>query len=342
MSAGEISTADRAALLDRFAAGPGNVSAAWRDLPPPARTWRPGPGAWSAHEVLCHCADAEANGYSRIRFLTAEPSPVIRAFDENRWARAVDYHALPAESALGVVEALRAHTEALLRRMPDDAWERAGTHTETGRFTVAQWLRVNVEHLEAHAVQIETNLTDWREAGAPPAVASAPASGRTDPERNARIEQYAAGADRLRSAWAAVPHDARHWRPAPGEWSPHEVICHAADSETNAYTRIRFLVAEDSPVIQGYDQERWARVLDYASLPAESALAAVEAVRRHGAAFIRLLPDVAWRRAGTHSESGRYRGDDWLDIYSVHLEDHARQIEHAVAGFRLSGKPRQP
>src|SRR5262245_36422303 len=114
---GMLSSSDRDALLDRFAAGAGKISAAWRNLPPAARAWRPDPGAWSAHEVLCHTADAEANGYARIRFLAGEVSPVLRAFDEGRWARAVDYHALPAESALTVVEALRAHTDALLRRL---------------------------------------------------------------------------------------------------------------------------------------------------------------------------------------------------------------------------------
>jgi hypothetical protein len=150
-------SSDRSVLLDRLAAGADKVSAAWRDLPPAARAWRPGPGAWSAHEILCHCADAEANSYARIRFVVAEANPVIRAFDENRWAQAVDYHALPAETALSVVEALRAHTDTLVRRLPETAWARAGTHTETGGYTAEQWLQINVEHLEAHAAQIESN-----------------------------------------------------------------------------------------------------------------------------------------------------------------------------------------
>jgi hypothetical protein len=37
-------------------------------------------------------------------------------------------------------------------------------------------------------------------------------------------------------------------------------------------------------------------------------MAAVEAVRGHTVAFIRRLPDAAWRRAGTHSESGTVLG----------------------------------
>jgi hypothetical protein len=328
-----LTSPDRTVLLDRLAAGAGKISAAWRDLPPAARAWRPGPGAWSAHEILCHCADAEANSYARIRFLVADENPTIRAFDEGRWAQAVEYHALPAETALSVVEALRAHTDTLVRRQPESAWERAGTHTETGAYSAEQWLRINVEHLEAHAAQIESNQNQWWAAGAPASSASGPTPA-VDSERSARIEQYAAGPARLRAAWAAVPPEARHWRPAPGEWSAHEVVCHTADSETNAYTRIRFLVAQDDPIIQGYDQEHWASALDYPAISAESAMAAVEAVRGHTAAFIRRLPESAWRRAGTHSESGPYSGDDWLHIYSVHLEDHARQIEENVASFR--------
>ena len=332
-----LTSSDRSVLLDRLAAGAGKISAAWRDLPPAARAWRPGPAAWSAHEILCHCADAEANSYARIRFLVAEAEPVIRAFDESRWAQAVDYHALPAETALSVVEALRAHTDTLVRRLPETAWEQVGTHTETGPYTAEQWLHINVEHLEAHAAQIESNQNQWWAAGAPASSASAPAlvqPERSAHDRSAYIEQYAAGAARLRAAWASVPPEALHWRPAPGEWSAHEVVCHTADSETNAYTRIRFLVAQDGPVLQGYDQGHWASALDYPALSAESAMAAVEAVRGHTAAFIRRLPEVAWRRAGTHSESGPYSGDDWLRIYSVHLDDHARQIEENVASFR--------
>src|SRR5262245_52221634 len=328
-----LTPGDRAAWLDRLAAGAGKVAAAWRDLPAAARAWRPGPGAWSAHELLCHCADAEANGYARIRFLVAETDPVIRAWDENRWAGALDYHALPAETALAVIEALRAHTVALCRRLPDDAWAREGTHTETGRYTAEAWLRANAEHLEAHAVQIESNQNHWWAAGAPASAASTAPPAALDAERSGLVAQYAAGAARLAAAFAAVPQEALHWRPAPGEWSAHEVVCHTADSETNAYARIRLLVAHDEAVLQGYDQEHWVTALDYASQSAASALAAVEAVRTHTAALIRRLPEAAWRRTGTHSESGPYSGDDWLRIYGAHLEDHARQIEASVASF---------
>lgn len=149
-------------------------------------------------------------------------------------------------------------------------------------------------------------------------------------ERGVLIAQYAAGPTRLKAALATVPAEALKWRPAAGEWSAHEIVCHCADSETNSYARIRFLLSEQDPVILGYDQEQWAKTFDYHSHPLEPALATVEAVRANTAALIRRLPDEAWAREGRHTESGRYTAEEWLKIYADHLEGHARQIEKNV------------
>jgi len=153
-------------------------------------------------------------------------------------------------------------------------------------------------------------------------------------ERDALIRRYANGPALLRRAVARVPSAALKWRPAPGEWSAHEVVCHCADSETNSYARIRYLVAESTPVIQGYDQDRWATSLDYQNHPAAPALATVTAVRANTTALIRRLPEDAWARKGTHTESGPYSAEEWLRIYAEHLEIHARQIDANVVAWR--------
>jgi hypothetical protein len=155
-------------------------------------------------------------------------------------------------------------------------------------------------------------------------------------KREALIQQFADGPARLRAALATVPPAALKWRPAPREWSAHEVVIHCADSETNSFARIRFLVAETSPTIQGYDQDRWAVTFGYHDLPLEPALAVVDAVRASTTALIRGLPDETWTRVGHHTESGRYSAEDWLQIYADHLEGHARQIENNVAQWRAS------
>ncbi len=153
-------------------------------------------------------------------------------------------------------------------------------------------------------------------------------------EREQLIRRYEQGPMKLRDTFAKVPREAWKWRPGEGKWSVHEIVCHCADSEMNAAARIRYLVAEEKPVIVGYDQDRWAKVFDYHSARIELALAAVDVLRAHTVNLLRRLPEEAWSAAGTHTESGRYTAEDWLKIYAEHLEIHARQIERNLEAWR--------
>lgn len=130
-------------------------------MPAAALAWRPKPGSWSVHEVVCHCADSEMNAALRIRYVLAEKTPVIQGYDQDAWAVALEYHALPLETALAAVQAARAHTVPLLRRLSETDWARSGTHTESGRYGAEDWLRIYAGHLETHAQQIERNLAAW-------------------------------------------------------------------------------------------------------------------------------------------------------------------------------------
>ena len=152
--------------IRRYAEGPAGLKRALAKVPEAARQWRPAPGKWSAHEIVCHCADSETHASLRIRSLVAEAEPTILGYDQDAWAGRLDYHAHPLELALQTVDAVRATTVALLRRLPPDAWLRAGRHTERGRYTAEDWLVTYSEHLEKHAAQIERNLAAW-EAGRP-------------------------------------------------------------------------------------------------------------------------------------------------------------------------------
>ncbi len=156
-------------------------------------------------------------------------------------------------------------------------------------------------------------------------------------ERERLIERYAEGPARLRAALARVPAEALQWRPGPGQWSPHEVVCHCADSETCAAVRIRYVLAERQPRIDGYDQDEWARGFDYHAQPLELALASIDALRAQTTFLLRRLPESAWAREGTHSQHGRYTADDWLRIYAAHLDGHAQQIERALAAWQARG-----
>ena len=157
-----LDAGQREELICRYADGPIRLKAALATVPADALQWRPKPGEWSAHEVIVHCADSETNAAARIRYVVAEAEPLVLGYDEAEWARRFDYHAHPLQPALVLVEAVRANTVALLRRLPETAWQKVGRHTESGRYGAEDWLAIYAEHLEVHARQIEANVAAWR------------------------------------------------------------------------------------------------------------------------------------------------------------------------------------
>jgi|SRR5215470_893433 len=159
-----FSAAEIEERIDQYERGPLRLRDALALVPDAAVRWRPASGRWSVHEIVCHCADSETNGAARIRYLVAEKDPVILGYDQDEWARRFDYHRLPLEPALRTIEAVRAGTAVLLRTLPEEAWRREGRHTQSGRYTAEDWLRVYGDHLETHARQIERNLAAWEES----------------------------------------------------------------------------------------------------------------------------------------------------------------------------------
>lgn len=156
-----MTPAERRASIQRYANGPDLLERALAKVPAEALQWRPAPGKWSVHEVIVHCADSEVNAHMRLRFLLGESNPVIMAYDQDRWATAMDYHAHPMAPALATVRAVRANTVPLLERMDEAAWARTGRHPEHPSYGVERWLELYAEHLEIHARQIERNLAAW-------------------------------------------------------------------------------------------------------------------------------------------------------------------------------------
>ena len=155
----------------------------------------------------------------------------------------------------------------------------------------------------------------------------------TPAERKTLIATYKAGYDEVVRSLAGIAPDERDWRPAPGEWSAREVIHHLADSETIAGIRLRRLLIEDNPVIQGYDEAEYARHFRYQERPWEPALRAFEAARATTAPLLESMTDADWRRAGTHTESGPYSTEAWLRVYAEHAHSHADQIRKNRAGW---------
>ena len=148
--------------------------------------------------------------------------------------------------------------------------------------------------------------------------------------RGTLIDQYRDGyADVMAALDGATDADLDR-QPGPGRWTAREIVHHLADSEMTSAIRLRRLIAEDNPVIVGYDQEQFARALKY-DRPIAASLAAFKAARETTTEILERLTEAEWARTGTHSETGPYSVTRWLEIYAVHAHGHAHQIRQARA-----------
>src|ERR1051325_4068589 len=98
-------------------------------------------------------------------------------------------------------------------------------------------------------------------------------------ERQQFIGQYKAGFDEVSRCLADFPQNLLTAHPISGKWSAAEIIHHLADSETISGHRLRRLLVEDRPVIQGYDQDQYATQLHYNEREIAPAVEAFRAAR---------------------------------------------------------------
>ena len=151
----------------------------------------------------------------------------------------------------------------------------------------------------------------------------------TPAQRQTLIERYAHGHRAVLDALAGVTDVELDAKPGEG-WTAREVVHHLADSEMTSAIRLRRLLVEDAPALPGYDEEAFARCLRYAERPIQPALDALAAARSTSLQILLLMTEADWRRAGTHSQSGAYSAEDWLEIYACHAHDHAAQLNQIL------------
>lgn len=160
----------------------------------------------------------------------------------------------------------------------------------------------------------------------------------TPNQRKQKIESYGQAHALLVDALARFPREMWQFRPAPGEWSIHEIVVHIADSEASSFFRCRRFLAEPGSSVPGYDEALWARALDYHAQSIDAALELFKWLRGNTHALIKDLPETTWANTVTHSENGVITMDDWLDTYERHIPDHISQMQANVEAWRERNK----
>lgn len=112
----------------------------------------------------------------------------------------------------------------------------------------------------------------------------------------------------------------------PGKWSNMQVVQHLADSELVSRYRMRMILAQPTPEIQGYDQDLWATNLNYNEMDLNEAMEQIRVLRSANLKMLRRLSGAEMERHGIHSERGPESIRKILQLTAGHDILHLNQI----------------
>lgn len=122
------------------------------------------PGKWSVRQIIAHLADTELVMGVRIRLVAAQENPPLTPFDQDAWARNLDYARRKPKHSLETLRRLRAENYELIKDLPAEAFERQGMHAERGPLTLQKIVETCANHVESHARQMQEIREQYKAA----------------------------------------------------------------------------------------------------------------------------------------------------------------------------------
>jgi hypothetical protein len=140
-----------------------------------------------------------------------------------------------------------------------------------------------------------------------------------------RLENHIAN---VPGKFTALAEEMRLTRPAPGKWSPQEIMGHLVDSALNnlrRFTEIQFLPQPFTVI--GYQQDNLVVVNGYQQLPVDHLLTLWQLLNRQIIYVIKNIPDEKLAYTVIIPSKGGDKNLEWLIVdYVDHMEHHLRQI----------------
>jgi hypothetical protein len=152
------------------------------------------------------------------------------------------------------------------------------------------------------------------------------------------IERYAAGGPLLVYATSGLTHEHETAATGPDSWSIAQLVAHLLDADLVIADRIKRVIAEDEPVLQAFDENRWIERLDSGAMPIEEAVNLFTAHRHWMARILRKCSEADFARVGLHTEAGRKSLADLVATAVGHVDHHLRFLfaKRAALGVALA------
>jgi len=136
------------------------------------------------------------------------------------------------------------------------------------------------------------------------------------------IAEYERGGRLLREAVEGLSDAQLKAFPVPGTWSIHQIVVHLQDADLVGVDRMKRMIAEENPLLVGYNETLFANRLAYHDQPIAEAINLFDLARKQLVHVLRSLPAETFDRSGIHTEVGRVTLGSQLRKYNEHLEHH--------------------
>lgn len=111
-------------------------------------------GGWSIRQVIHHIADAHINGYVRIKLALTEDKPLVKTFNEEKWADLKDGKQAPIDLSLSLLAAVNSRLVILLKSLKSEDFKKEFNHPENGKVPIEQFIQHYSWHGNHHIAQI--------------------------------------------------------------------------------------------------------------------------------------------------------------------------------------------
>jgi len=117
----------------------------------------------------------------------------------------------------------------------------------------------------------------------------------------------------------------------PNGWTIRQVIHHLADSHHNSYTRFKWALTEDKPIIKAYYEDRWAELDDSKSAPILLSLNSLTALHAKWTYFLRDLTTEELKQVFIHPDGNEEVSlEENIGIYAWHCKHHYAHIHNLL------------
>ncbi|WP_194767978.1 YfiT family bacillithiol transferase [Tamlana sp. I1] len=117
----------------------------------------------------------------------------------------------------------------------------------------------------------------------------------------------------------------------PDGWTIRQVIHHISDSHHHSYTRFKWALTEQYPVIKAYFEDRWADLIDSKTAPVKMSLLHIKAIHAKLVYLLKRLSDDELNRYFIHPETNsEVKLNYQIGNYAWHSNHHYAHIEHVM------------